>query len=82
MKVGFILKANKTSKIIGAMIASLIFVLPLLAIIISLFYLSSNIKIIFIPVIVLGLLAAGMIYNLIMRIKEILGGEEDEASKY
>ena len=33
-------------------------------------------------VIILGLPVVAVTYNLILRIKEILGGEEDEASKY
>ncbi len=36
----------------------------------------------FIIVLLFGLPLFGIIYNLFLRIKEILKGEEDEASKY
>lgn len=79
---------SKAKKIIGATISSLIFAILILFIPIMITYFQFTeldaipwfiyyfIMIIFLfPI-------SGIIYNLITRIKEVIGGEEDEASKY
>ena len=81
-------KTSKTKKIIAAILASLLFILFLGGILgmISYFQFTESTKIpwviYFIIVLLFGLPLFGMIYNLFLRIKEILKGEEDEASKY
>ena len=79
---------HKGKRIGGAILASLIFSLIfifLLGIIIY-FQITEAEKcpwpLFIFLVIILGLPVVAVIYNLILRIKEILGGEEDEASKY
>lgn len=81
-------KTNKAKKIREAVLSSCIFGLFFLFLIsiLSYFQITENSKIpwviyIFIMTILL-LPVIGIIYNLILRIKEINGGEEDEASKY
>ena len=90
-KEGFTMRNIKTSKkkkIIGASMASLIFSLFFILLIvgISYFQLTGTDKI---PWLIYGILMVLFLfpiisigYNLVMRIKEIKGGEEDEASKY
>lgn len=81
-------KTNKTKKIVGATISSLIFGILILfiPIMISYFQFTESTKIPWIIYIILiGIFAIptyGIVYNLVTRIKEINGGEEDEASKY
>ena len=81
-------KTSKTKKIIAAILASLLFILFLGGILgmISYFQFTESTKIpwviYFIIVLLFGLPLFGIIYNLFLRIKEILKGEEDEASKY
>lgn len=81
-------KTNHTKKIIGALISSLIFETLFIGFIIllSYFQFTEIDKVpwgiyIFINTILI-LPASSIIINLIRRIKEIKGGEEDEASKY
>ena len=90
-KDGFTLRNTKTSKerkIFGACISSLIFSLffIFLILMISYFQLTEENKIPWIVyiilVIIIGSPILGIVINLINRIKEIKGGEEDEASKY
>lgn len=90
-KKGFSLmdiKKNNTKKIIGALISSLVFASFFLFIlgILTYFQFTENDPMPMILysffVFVLGIPIVGAIYNLIIRIKEIKGGEEDEASKY
>ncbi len=90
-KEGFTMRnvrTSKTKKIIGACISSIIFSLLFIFLIFSTTYfqLTNDEKIPWFMFIFLNLILAfpvlGTIYNLISRIKEILGGEEDEASKY
>lgn len=82
------IKSNKVKKISGAVISSLIFGSIFLFVIgiISYFQFteSDNIPwVIYLFIMfVLVLPLIGMVINLIGRIKEIQGGEEDEASKY
>ena len=79
---------NKKKKILGAVISSLIFSLLFLFLIgiITYFQVTEEDKMpvilyaFFVFVMVLPIL--GVVYNLIIRIKEIRKGEEDEASKY
>ncbi len=81
-------KTNKAKKIRGAVLSSCIFGLFFIFLIsiLSYFQITENSKIpwvIYIFIITILLLPViGIIYNLILRIKEINGGEEDEASKY
>ncbi len=81
-------KTSKTKKIIAAILVSLLFMLFLGGILgmISYFQFTESTKIpwviYFIIVLLFGLPLFGIIYNLFLRIKEILKGEEDEASKY
>lgn len=81
-------KTNKTKKIQGACLSSLIFSTFFISIagIISYFQFTEKEKI---PWLIYGLLIVmflipiiSILYNLITRIKEIKEGEEDEASKY
>ena len=81
-------KTNKTKKIIGAVIPSIIFGIFIMFIptIITIFQLKGEDQI---PWLIYGFIImffmfpiSGIIYNLIIRIREINGGEEDEASKY
>lgn len=90
-KEGFTLRNTKTTKskkIIGAYISSLIFSLFFIFLIglISYFQFRDEAKLPWlmysILMFILGTPVLSIIYNLIARIKEILGGEEDEASKY
>lgn len=81
-------KTSKTKKIIAAIIASLFFIIFFGSIVgvISYFQFTEDDKIpwilYWIIVILFGLPLYGIVYNLVSRIKEILKGEEDEASKY
>lgn len=89
-KEGFTMQKSdfKKKKIIGAVVSSSIFGLFLLSILASIILcqIFSNSKIPIIIFIVLSVILLlpiiSLIYNLISRIKEINGGEEDEASKY
>lgn len=81
-------KTSKSKKIIGAIISSVIFGAFFIAMVsgITYFQLTEEDKM---PWIVYGIVMClfgfpiiGIVYNLVIRIKEILGGEEDEASKY
>ena len=90
-KEGFTMKKKETNhskKILGAMISSLLFEIffILLLSLMTYFQLTETDKmpwIIYTIVILLFLLPiTSIIINLITRIKEIKGGEEDEASKY
>lgn len=82
------IKTNKKKKIIGAILSSAIFSLFFLFIagIITYFQVTEVEKMpwFFYSFLMLLFLfpLIGIIYNLIVRIKEINGGEEDEASKY
>lgn len=82
------IKTNKSKKIFGAVISSLIFggFFLLLGGIISYFQFTETEKMPWIVYVVLMVILCfpliGMIVNLMSRIKEINGGEEDEASKY
>ncbi len=81
-------KTSKTKKILGAVLSSLIFgalfVALLVAITYIMFFTQSEMPLVayLILVFVLGMPLVGIIVNLVARIKEINGGEEDEASKY
>lgn len=81
-------KTSKTKKIIAAIIASLFFIIFFGSIVgvISYFQFTEDDKIpwilYFVIIILFGLPLYGIVYNLYSRIKEILKGEEDEASKY
>lgn len=90
-KKGFTMREVRTSKrkkIVGAVIASLIFssffILFLAGLVICQFKEQAPIPWVIFGVLVflVSLPLISMIYNLCQRIKEILGGEEDEASKY
>ena len=81
-------KSNNRKKIMGATISTLLFsgIFIFLISIISYFQFTESENIpwfiyIFLMIILLLPILA-VLYNLIIRIKEILGGEEDEASKY
>lgn len=82
------IKTNKRKKIVGACLSSSFFIIffGFIIGIISYFQLTQDNKIPWIVyAFIIFLLATpliGIIINLISRIKEILGGEEDEASKY
>lgn len=82
------IKTNKIKKIKGAIISSLIFSLffIFIAVIITYFQFTELDKmpwILYIFIMVIFIFPiVGIVYNLIVRIKEINGGEEDEASKY
>lgn len=81
-------KTSKTKKIIAAILASLIFIVFFGSIIgiISYFQFTEDDKIpwflYWFIIILFGFPLYGIVYNLYSRIKEILRGEEDEASKY
>lgn len=81
-------KTSKSKKIIGACISSFIFSIFFIFLIFSMTYfqITEEDKIPWFMFIFLNTIFAfpviGIIYNLISRIKEVLGGEEDEASKY
>ncbi len=81
-------KTNKRRKIRGAIISSLIFSIFFIFLIatISYFQFTESDKIPWIIYLILMTILLipiiGIVYNLIIRIKEINGGEEDEASKY
>ena len=90
-KGGFTLrniKTNKRKKIMGAIISSLLFSLIFLLVVgvITYFEFFSGEPIpifVYLFLIIIFLLPVmAVLYNLVIRIKEILGGEEDEASKY
>ncbi|HBA37501.1 MAG TPA: hypothetical protein DCY94_02130 [Firmicutes bacterium] len=90
-KEGFTLrdvKKSKTKKIMGACLSTAVFGLLFILIpaVISYFQFTEAEKmpwiIYFILMAILMIPFVGMITNLIIRIKEINGGEEDEASKY
>ncbi len=81
------LKSQKSKKIMGAVFSSLIFASVLIAVLVLIIYLKIKednmpwiIFIVFFGIISIPL--GAIVYNLVLRIKEILGGEEDEASKY
>ncbi|MCI9233881.1 MAG: MerR family transcriptional regulator [Bacilli bacterium] len=82
------IKTNKTKKIIGAIISSFLFGIFFLFLIGMVTYFqwaepkSMPWLIYAFIVLILGIPLLGIIINLISRIKEINGGEEDEASKY
>lgn len=82
------LKTNKNKKIRGAVSSSLIFssFFIFLISVISYFQFTENDNIPWLIYIILMMLLSfpliAIIYNLRLRIKEIKGGEEDEASKY
>ena len=82
------LKTNKKKKIRGAIISSLIFSSFFLVLISGISYFQFISKdqipwlVYLIIILLFGVPLYGIIYNLILRIKEINGGEEDEASKY
>lgn len=90
-KEGFTMKninSNNGKKIIGAICSSIIFSL-FFVFMIGLFIYLQNTETDKLPWIlfsffmfIFGFPIVGIIYNLIIRIKEIKGGEEDEASKY
>ena len=79
---------NKTKKIIGAVISSFLFGSIFLFVIGVITYFQctepKNMPwfIYGFIILVLGVPLFGIVVNLISRIKEINGGEEDEASKY
>ncbi|MCI8574868.1 MAG: MerR family transcriptional regulator [Bacilli bacterium] len=90
-KEGFTLRnvhTNKAKKIRGAIISSFVFSSFFLFLIgvISWFQFMESDQIPWIIylffVLLFGFPVIGMIYNLVVRIREINGGEEDEASKY
>lgn len=82
------IKTNKTKKIVGAIVSSFIFSLFFLFIggVITYFQITEAEKMpwfLFVFFMFIFLIPVfGIIYNLVNRIKEIKGGEEDEASKY
>ena len=81
-------KNNKKKKIVSAVTSSLVFSAFFLFIggIITYFQITEAEKmpwILFIFIMFIFIVPViGIIYNLIIRIKEIMKGEEDEASKY
>lgn len=90
-KEGFTLvdeSSNKRNKKFGAMMSSLIFIVLILfvPIIITYFQITESEKmpwILFIFLMIIFVMPIiGIVVNLFKRIKEIEGGEEDEASKY
>jgi len=90
-KEGFTMRdvtSNKTKKITGAILSSLAFSLFFIFLVgmITYFQLTESAKMPWAIYTVLMVLFASPLvsitYNLIKRIKEIIGGEEDEASKY
>ena len=90
-KEGFTMKnvsSDKNKKIIGAVCSSIIFSLFFVFMIVLFIYFQNTETdklpwiLFWFFMFIFGLPIVGMIYNLIIRIKEIRGGEEDEASKY
>lgn len=90
-KEGFTLRDTKSSKgrkIFGAVMSSVIFSIFFVFLIglISYFQFTETDKLPWLLyaflMFILGVPFLAIVYNLISRIKEILGGEEDEASKY
>lgn len=81
-------KTNKSKKIIGAILSSILFGFMFVVIIVTVSYFqfteAEKIPWLIYAFImfILAIPLIGMIVNLIERIKEILEGEEDEASKY
>lgn len=81
-------KTNKCKKIIGAIISSIVFLMFFGSLIgvISYFQFTESdaipLPIYLFLIMLLGIPFISMLYNLLIRIKEIIGGEEDEASKY
>lgn len=81
-------KTNKSKKIMGAVGSSLIFSFFFIFILAMIIYFQTTETdkmpwlIYFFLVVILSLPLIGIVINLIKRIKEINGGEEDEASKY
>lgn len=81
-------KSNKAKKIVGAILSSIIFSLffVFMVVTISYFQFTETEKmpwlVYWILMIILGTPILGIVSNLIARIIEVLGGEEDEASKY
>lgn len=82
------MKSNNTKKILGAVLSSVIFLSIYIGMMGSFIYFGlyedsgvPKFFIIFI-MIILSIVCISMIVNLVNRIKEIVGGEEDEASKY
>lgn len=82
------MKSNNTKKILGAVLSSMLFLSIYIGMMFSFIYLGlyedsgiPKLYVIFI-MIILSIVCISMIVNLINRIKEIVGGEEDEASKY
>lgn len=81
-------KTNRSKKIIGAILSSIIFSLlfVFLVLMVTYFQITETEKMswlmYFIIIAILGTPIIGIIGNLIARIIEINGGEEDEASKY
>ena len=73
--------ADKGRQIMGAILATLPFYLVFILILIGFIYSFKNIGVLLLSIIILLFIIA-ITVNLINRIKEILGGEEDEASKY
>ena len=82
-KEGFTLKEiskNHYYQILGVILSSLIFeILIVFLFVVFVFNLKANLYLI---LIILLFPSFGLVVNLIKRIKEIMGGEEDEASKY
>ena len=80
------MKGNRNKKIMGAIISSLAYGLLLIFVGITVLYAEITDPIPFFIFIIIELIILipliAIIYNLIVRIKEIKGGEEDEASKY
>lgn len=82
------LKTSKSKKIIGAVASSLIFSFFFIFILGMIIYFQATETdkmpwlIYFFLILILSLPLIGIVINLIKRIKEINGGEEDEASKY
>lgn len=82
------IKTNKTKKIIGAIIPTIIFgiliiIIPVIVTYIQFTQVEKIPWIVYIFVLLFfSIPIIGLVYNLIVRIREINGGEEDEASKY
>jgi len=90
-KEGFTMKKEnfKKKKIVGAIVSSLIFSAFFVFLICMFVYFQvfggeEQIPwiIFWFLILIFGTPVFGIFYNLVLRIKEILGGEEDEASKY
>lgn len=82
------IKTNKTKKIIGAIIPTIIFgiliiIIPVIVTYIQFTQVEKIPWIVYIFVLLFfSIPIIGLVYNLIVRIREINRGEEDEASKY